>query len=219
MIAGLVLAAGSSDRMGEANKLLVPIAGKAMINHVVDSLLASSLDDVWVVSGYQSAQLKAQLATAAGSFHWLENTDYTQGLSTSLRCGLQALPSVVDAVMVVQADMPGLTTAHLELLLSAYRQQCPGDVENEQSEKHSAQIVAPFFQGRRGNPVIFPRLFFDDMQGVSGDQGARDIVKLNSDTLIRVAMPDDAVLVDVDTVDQLHQVRAHLEKEDPEREQ
>ena len=129
IVVGLLLAAGSSSRMGSANKLLQTIDTRPMIATIIAQLMKSSLDELWVVTGFQSdmiqplvEQLLNDDALVEGKkIHCVENTEFSQGLSTSLKCGVQALPSSVDAVMIVQADMPTLTAEHFDSLLSAYK--------------------------------------------------------------------------------------------------
>ena len=221
-VAGLLLAAGNSTRMGEANKLLQCVDAQPMLATVITELIKSSLDSVWVVTGFQADIITALIEqlvsnndfSAAKNVHCIENLDYLQGLSTSLKCGIQALPSSVEAVMIVQADMPTLTVAHFEKLLSAYHlsvaEKNSTSAKSEQGE--GRYIIAPYYRGRRGNPVIFSRHFFVALQTISGDRGARQLLKQWADQIIAVEMDDDAVLIDIDNAAQLQTARLGINK-------
>lgn len=212
MIAGLVLAAGSSTRMGSANKLLQSIDAQAMVSAVLMALLESSVDSLWVVTGFESDKVASLLEKlshdyglkAGKKIHCIENLDYSKGLSTSLKSGIQALPDCVEAVMIVQADMPMLTAAHFERLLAIYKKT------NHKLTSQHKKIIAPFYQQQRGNPIIFPRRFFNSLQTISGDQGARQLLKQWAEHIVAVEMTDDAVLFDVDTPAQLQTARMAL---------
>lgn len=216
MIAGLVLAAGSSKRMGSSNKLLQTMDAQPMVATVLTALLNSSVDSLWVVTGFQSDKVTSLLAKlsndyglkAGNKIHCIENPDYAQGLSTSLRCGIQALPASVEAVMIVQADMPMLSAAHFERLLAVYKKS------NHKLTSQHKKIIAPFYRQQRGNPIIFPRRFFNALQTISGDQGARQLLTQLAEHIVAVEMADDAVLIDVDTPAQLQATRRALGVED-----
>jgi len=184
-IAAMVLAAGQSRRMGKENKLLAPVDGRPMVAHVVDAVLASQAKPVAVVTGHDYAAVEAVLPK--GRYTLAHNPDYASGLSASLRRGLAALPEDIDGVLVCLGDMPRLTPAILNRLIAAF-----DPVEGR-------AICVPTWQGKRGNPVLFARRFFAEMQEVAGDTGARALIGDHAEVVCEVPMDDDAVLVDVDT--------------------
>ena len=183
-VAALVLAAGRSSRMGAANKLLAEFEGVPMALRAVNAALASRAASVTVVVGHEAAKVEALLA--GRKFNFVRNADFAQGMSTSLRAGLAALPPEAEAVVVLLADMPRITAAHIDQLIDAFDAQQPS-------------IVVPQRNGRRGNPILWPREFFPRMQMVSGDQGARGLLEANPQRIRAVAMDDDAIHGDVDT--------------------
>ncbi len=182
-VAALVLAAGRSTRMGGTNKLLAEVDGVPMLLRATNAALASRATSVTVVLGHEAEQAEALLAGRKISL--VRNADFAQGLSTSLRAGIQALPPDTDAAIVLLADMPRISAAHVDRLIDAFDARQPS-------------IVVPQHAGRRGNPILWPREFFAAMQAVSGDKGARDLLAEHA-ARIRTLEMDDAIHADVDT--------------------
>jgi molybdenum cofactor cytidylyltransferase len=183
-VAALVLAAGQSTRMG-SNKMMADIAGTPMIAHTVDAVLASTADPVVVVTGHQPERVREALAGRKVTF--AHNPRYADGLSTSLRAGLDALPADVDGVIVALGDMPGVAAVHLERLIAAF------------DPDTGASICVPSFNGKRGNPVLWSKAYFPEMRDIAGDVGARHLIGAHADEIKDVAMPDAGVLEDLDT--------------------
>jgi len=183
-IAALVLAAGQSRRMG-SNKLIADIAGEPMVARTVDAALASKASPVVVVTGHQSDRVRAALAGRKVIF--AHNERYAEGLSTSLRTGLDALPADIDGAIVCLGDMPSVTASHLDRLIAAF------------DPDGGAAICVPSFNGKRGNPVLWAKAYFPEMREVAGDVGARHLIGAHGDEIREVAMPDTGVLEDLDT--------------------
>ena len=183
-VAALVLAAGSGSRMGGGNKLLQPVGGVPMLRRVANAALASRCSSVRVVTGYAAADAEACLAGLDVGF--THNPDYPTGMASSLRCGLAALDAEVDAAVVLLADMPFIDGGHIDRLIDTFYPERPS-------------IVAPVKDGRRGNPVLWPRGFFAEMQAVEGDVGARELLRRHAEQVESVAFDDDAIFADIDT--------------------
>lgn len=193
-IAAIVLAAGQSRRMGKVNKLLVPVDGKPMVSHVVEALQASQARPLVVVTGHDYAAVEAVLTRRSGEGQALtltHNPDYASGLSSSLRRGLAALPEGVDGVLVCLGDMPRLTPAIVNRLIAAF------------NPREGRAICVPTWQGKRGNPVLFAKRFFAEMQEIAGDTGARALIGEHAEVVCEVPMDDNAVLLDIDTPEAL----------------
>ncbi|MEM7120791.1 MAG: molybdopterin-binding/glycosyltransferase family 2 protein [Pseudomonadota bacterium] len=192
-VTALVLAAGQSRRMGRDNKLLAPINGRAMIRHVAEAAVASQAHATIVVTGHEAEAVGDALDGL--DLTTTDNPDYAEGLSTSLRAGLEAAGDDCDGVIVCLGDMPGLTPALLNRLIAAF------------DPTEGRAIVLPTYRGKRGNPVLWGRRFFEAMRSVAGDVGARHLLGENEDLVVEVTADDDAVLVDIDTPEALQAAR------------
>jgi len=184
-IAALILAAGRSSRMGQENKLLMRIDGQSMIARVAGQIAQAGLDPCIAVTGHAHEAVRAALSQTSVSF--THNPDYAQGLSSSLRAGLQAVGGDVDGVLICLGDMPDVRAAHLQKLIAAF------------DPAEGRAICVPTFQGKRGNPVLFGAQFFAEMMAVVGDAGAKHLIGEHSELVCEVAMQDAAVLLDLDT--------------------
>jgi molybdenum cofactor cytidylyltransferase len=188
-IAAVVLAAGRSSRMGGPNKLLSDVIGGRMIARVVRSALGSSARPVIVVLGHDAAAVREALIGLPVTF--VDNPDHAQGLSTSLKAGIAALPDDSDAALVLLGDMPKVSSAHLDRLIAAF------------NPDEGREICVPTYRAKRGNPVLWARRFFAEMMALEGDTGARTLIGTHAEVVGEVEMGDDGVLIDVDTPDAL----------------
>jgi molybdenum cofactor cytidylyltransferase len=187
-VAAIVLAAGQGRRMGGANKLAATIAGRPLARIAADAALASSADPVVVVTGHEPDRVQASLAGLDVAF--VHNPDYAEGLSTSLRRGIAALPDDVDGAVVLLADMPSVDAATVDRLIAAFE------------PAGGALVVVPTFGGKRGNPVLWSRRLFPDLLTVTGDTGGRHLIGQHADAVAEVEV-GPAVAIDVDTPEAL----------------
>jgi len=183
-VAGLVLAAGSSTRMGDANKLLLEVGGEAMVRRVARTGREAGLDPVVVVTGHEAEEVAR--AVAGLGVDTVENARHVEGLSTSLAAGLAALPQGLDAAMVLLGDMPFVRPETVQALVAAHRPEA------------GASICVPVHQGKRGNPVLWARRHWPRMQAVEGDRGARALLLERAGEVVEVEVDDPGVLRDVD---------------------
>lgn len=192
-IAAVVLAAGRSTRMGGANKLLETIDGQALVRRSVEAAVASQAAPVIVVIGHMADEVKAVLEGLPVMF--VDNPDFAEGLSTSLKAGIAAVPASCAGAVVCLGDMPGVDAALMDRLLMA------------RGEADTAWVVVPLADGRRGNPVVWSARLFGELMAVSGDIGARHVIAAHPDAVIEVELAGDGALVDVDTPQMLALVR------------
>jgi len=197
-IAAIVLGAGRSSRMGGPNKLLEKIAGRPLVRIVVDAALASKARPVIVVTGHQHERVEAALAGLPVRF--AHNPDFADGLGTSLRTGIVALPADVDGAIVCLGDMPQVDASLIDRLVGAF------------DPDRGALVVVPTIDGKRGNPVVWSRRFFNDLMAVEGDVGARYLIGKYAEAVAEVPLTGTAALTDVDTPEALEAVKAELEK-------
>ncbi|MEE8532192.1 MAG: molybdopterin-binding/glycosyltransferase family 2 protein [Alphaproteobacteria bacterium] len=192
-IAALVLAAGRSRRMGKANKLLSEIGGEPMVARVVRAAVDSRAEPVVVVTGHEAAKVRAALSGHDVAF--ADNPDYAQGLSTSLAAGLAALAADIDGAVVCLGDMPRIDAGLIDRLIEAF---APED---------GRTICVPTHGGKRGNPVLWARRYFAEIEAIAGDVGARHLIGEHADAVCEVAVEDDAALIDIDTPAELAEAK------------
>ena len=197
-IAAVVLAAGRSTRMGGPNKLLAEIRGRPLVRIVVDEAVASHAKPVIVVVGHERGEVAKALAGLPVQF--VHNPDFAQGLGTSLKAGIAAVPAEADGAIVCLADMPQVDASLLNRLIAAF------------DPDRGALIVMPTAEGRRGNPVLWSRRFFPDLMAIEGDVGARHFIGRYSEAAVEVPLEGKAALVDVDTPEALIGVKAAIEE-------
>jgi molybdenum cofactor cytidylyltransferase len=195
-IAGLLLAAGRSTRMGGPNKLLEEINGKPLVRIATEHVLASRARPVIVVIGHQKERVERALAGLPVTF--VHNPDFAEGLSTSLKAGIAAVPTEADGAVVCLGDMPQVSASLIDKLIAAF------------DPERGALVAIPTLGGKRGNPVLWSRRFFSDLMAVEGDVGARHLIGGYGEAVVEVPVEDAAALTDVDTPAALTAVRAAL---------
>ena len=187
-VAAVVLAAGRSTRAGKTNKLTAPVAGVPMVARVVDAVLASRARPVVVVTGFEADEVRAALAGRDVTF--VDNPEFADGISTSIRTGVAALPRDAAAALVCLGDMPALDAGDIDRLIAAY---------DAAGNDRDTAICVPVAGGRRGNPVLFAKSCFADLQALSGDSGARDFIAAHREWVREVAVEGAGTLTDLDT--------------------
>ncbi len=204
--AAIILAAGSSSRMGGGrHKLLLPIDERPVLAHVIVASLDSQARPILVVLGYQSDQVRAHIKhyTNHDQLVIVENAHYQQGMSSSLRIGIQTLlapgyrneyPSYqIDSALIVLGDQPLITSKIIDALIATYRAT-------------GKAIVAPLYQGRRGSPVLFDKSLFPELIEVTGDEGGRSVLERHRDEVELLEVGDAQARYDVDTWEAYEQV-------------
>tara|TARA_Y100001970_G_scaffold69563_1_gene88703 strand:+ start:1100 stop:2725 length:1626 start_codon:yes stop_codon:yes gene_type:complete len=191
-IVGLVLAAGSSKRMGDTNKLIAEVKGKPMLNHILDALRSTNLQDVLVVTGYQNRKVEEVIENKKAKI--IYNPDHKKGLSSSLKKGLDALPKNTDGILVCLGDMPLITAQIIEKLILSF-----DPVEGR-------SICIPVVGRKRGNPVLWSSKFFPEIKKISGDIGAKTLLDTYSDEVYEVPINQDEILIDIDTPESLDSI-------------
>jgi molybdenum cofactor cytidylyltransferase len=197
-VAALVLAAGRSTRMGAVNKMLAEIGGKPLVRIAAEQAVASHAHPVIVVTGHEREKVEAALNGLPVRF--VHNADYAEGLGTSLKAGIAAVPEEADAVVVCLGDMPQVDAALINRLIAAF------------DPERGALVVVPSIDGRRGNPVVWSHRFFHDLMAIQGDVGARHLIGNYAEVVVEVPVAGEAALTDVDTPESLLAVKAEIER-------
>lgn len=188
----VVLAAGASRRMGPENKLLSKIGGPPLVRLAVQAAVDSAANEVIVVTGHEAETIRAALTGLEVRF--VHNPDYDNGLSTSLGAGIEAVGADHSAAVVVLADMPRVTTGIIDALIESFHAE------------GGTAICRPVSGGKPGNPVLWPRAFFPEINKIQGDTGARALLKIYSDKVLGVDVGGDGIFIDIDTPEDLNSV-------------
>lgn len=187
-ICAVVLAAGTSSRMGSLKQLL-PLDGEQLLGSVVRKVLNNEFTDVYTVLGYEAEQIKAVLDIPDENHHWLVNENYRYGQSTSIKAALQHIMEEYNHVMIFLGDMPFIKDETVETVKNSGRARCTGT---------DPFIVRPIHQGIAGHPVFIGNIDQDIVTQLDGDSGFKSVKKLF--TFSELVETDDAgVNFDVDT--------------------
>jgi molybdenum cofactor cytidylyltransferase len=184
MISAILLAAGESKRMGRP-KLLLKWGPYTIIEKSVDTLLASKIDELIVVLGYQAQTILKTLGTR--KLKAVTNPHYRMGMSTSIRRGLGLVSPTCEAILVALADQPFIERDLIDHLIDTYRKNPHG-------------IVLPSYRGERGHPVILNRLRYQGaMESLTGDGGCKPILNRHPADILEVTVESEAVVTDIDS--------------------
>lgn len=175
-VAAIVLAAGSSRRMG-TNKLLLPLEGEPLVRRTVRRCLAAGFDRVVVVLGHEPARVRAALEGL--SCEVVENADHARGVGTSIRAGVGAVADAVDAVVIVLGDMPYVTTDMLRTVASWYRATRP-------------PVVVSEYGGVQAPPTLYDRALFERLLAIPDDSGGKAVAQQMAGLRVTVAFPESA---------------------------
>ena len=181
-VAGIVLAAGASRRLGQPKQLL-DWKGKPLLRHIAEIALRSGLDPVIVVCGAAAAEIAPTLEGLAVQV--VRNEAWQSGQSTSIRAGVNALPQAAGAAVFFLSDQPNIPPALVRALVETH-------------QREMADIVAPLIDGQRGNPALFDRRLFDDLTRLQGDVGGREL--FSRYPVSWVPWLDRRPLADIDTL-------------------
>jgi molybdenum cofactor cytidylyltransferase len=193
-VAAIILAAGRSTRMGGPNKLLAELSGKPLVRIVAEQAIASKAKDVIVVTGHQ-AQLVEQ-ALAGLKLKFVRNLDFVQGLATSVKAGIAAVSEQADGAVICLGDMPMISSQLVDHLIDAF------------APDRGNLIAVPVSGGRRGNPVLWSRRFFNELMTLDGDIGARHLIAKHNEAVAEVPVEGDGAFLDIDTPQGLEAARS-----------
>lgn len=186
-VAVVLLAAGLSRRMGEANKLLIDIDGEPLVRRTAKAYLAGAM--VHVVLGYEAKRIEAALEGLPVTF--VENPDYAEGQPSSVRVGVQSVPGAYDVMLIAPADQAALTMDDIARFIGAFAQ----------SDRR--RILIPFFRGARGNPVAFPAALLAEGRAQGIEVASRGFIDSHPDLTTRYEAPNDHFVTDIDTPEDL----------------
>jgi molybdenum cofactor cytidylyltransferase len=182
--------------MGERHKLLLPVGDKPAIRHTVERILGAGPQEVVVVTGHRQREVAAALADLPVTLQ--SNPRYEEGQMTSAAIGTGALARATDAVMMCLGDMVLLTAADYASLVTAYL------------EKTDRSIVIPYFDGQRGNPILFAASYVHEVAMGERHIGCKKLANQYPDDVFRYEVDHDRYTADMDTPDDYAHALARL---------
>ncbi len=192
-VTAVILAAGRSTRMGGPNKLLADLGGKPLVRIVTEQALASKAKRVIVVTGHQAELVENALAGLDVKF--VRNPDFALGLASSVKAGVSAIPADADGAVICLGDMPMISAQLIDHLIDAF------------APDRGNLIAVPVSDGRRGNPVLWSRRFFNELMTLDGDVGARHLIAKHRDAVAEVPVDGFGAFLDIDTPQALEAAR------------
>ena len=183
-ISATILAAGSSQRMGD-NKLLLPFQDDTLINIVCKTIIDSYLKPVFVVTGFENKKVLESLPKSIDKIVY--NEDWSRGMATSINKAISSLPNNIDGNMIVLGDMPLVTVKTINKLHQVFL------------NNNGNKIIYADYLGKQANPVIFPKRFFDEILHLNGDEGCKKIIENNRKSSVDVSIDSSEVIFDCDT--------------------
>lgn len=190
MIAGIVLAAGLSRRMGRA-KLLLDWGGRPVIRRAVEQVRAGGVGELIIVLGHAAEAIREALAGLPIRF--VQNPDPEAGQGSSIACGVSAVTPDSEAALIALGDQPSLPPEVIPRLIQTFRQT-------------GNAIVTPVYRGVQATPVLFGSAVFSELRALSGDRGARAVVEKDPARVALVPL-DLTVPPDLDTPEDYERLR------------
>lgn len=182
MISAILLAAGESRRMGQFKQLL-PLGDKSFVEHCVDNLLASRVDEVTIVTGHREFEVRRAVGDRPVRF--VHNADYRSGMASSIKCGVRSLSEKARAVVLALVDQPQIGSDVIDLVIEAY-------------DKEPALIVIPAYRGKTGHPILLDLSLKEEILRFDPEQGLRQVVRAHRNLITRVEMTSRSILEDFD---------------------
>ncbi len=193
-VAGVVLAAGLSSRMG-LNKMLLELGGRTLVRRAVTTAFSAGLDPVLVVLGHESDRVRAELSGLP--YTAVLNSDYARGMNTSLRAGIAALPDDAAGAVVLLGDMPLVEASMVRALLTAFRRSGP-----TLALSSYGGVVAP--------PILYGRALFPDLRALEAESCGKSVVRSHRAEAVELQWPPER-LTDLDSPEDVERIRARLE--------
>ncbi|HEX9511147.1 MAG TPA: nucleotidyltransferase family protein [Puia sp.] len=185
MLSAIVLAAGSSRRMENKNKLLLPYKGKTVLAHTIGNILSAGIGEVIVVTGFEAEKVQESIRHL--SVRFVHNPQHETGMTGSIQAGVRAATG--NGYMICLSDMVLITPEEYRLLAAAFEYRRPED---------PGCICLPEYQGEKGNPVIFSSFYREALLQHPEKEGCKGIVRSHPEHQYRVSMPSGNILIDMD---------------------
>ena len=202
MISAIILAAGESKRMGKINKLLLPLGEKTMVEHIVASFVASNADEIIVVLGHESEKIRSVLQTYP--IKLIENLDYRQGMTTSIKSGIRGSSTNVSGYLICLSDLALLSPAEINYVIDRFLVNTDPTIPI---------IATPVFEGRRGHPIIYSTHFRDEILSHPHMNGGKQIIQDNADKILKIEMRTDHIYADIDDLNDYETLKVRFKSQ------
>jgi len=183
MISAILLAAGQSKRMNGENKLCKKFRGIPLIEHSVKNILSSAIDEIIIVLGYEKEILE-NIIQKNNKIKFAFNKNFESGMASSIKVGLNHLSNKTDAFFICLGDMPMVNKNVYNKLIM---------------QRKNKNIIAPTFNGVRGNPILFSKLMKKKIMKVEGDVGAKKLLEINKSNILYFEIDDSSINKDFNT--------------------
>jgi molybdenum cofactor cytidylyltransferase len=193
-VAGVVLAAGLSTRMG-TNKMLLELGGRTLVRRAVTTALSAGLDPVFAVLGYESERVRSELSDLP--YTPVLNADYAIGMNSSLRAGIAAVPEDAGGAMVLLGDMPLVEASMVRALLTAFR-------------RGGRPLAISTYDGVVAPPILYGRSLFSELRALDAHSCGKRVIRQHRAEAVELSWPPET-LTDLDSPDDVERVRARLE--------
>jgi molybdenum cofactor cytidylyltransferase len=204
LVSAIILAAGTSTRMGRAKQLL-PLDGTTVLARTIENVRSAGLVEMVLVLGASAKTIRRQLPPSLlDGLKVVVNQAYGEGMASSLREGLSALDPQTGAALIILGDQPFIQPLTLHQIMAGYH-------------RSGAQIVIPTHQGKRGNPVLLSRPVFSEVMALQGDTGCRAIFPNHLDAILKVEVEDPGILLDIDNQDDYDRLKLGIREQHPPR--
>ena len=193
MISAILLAAGESSRMKGENKLSKKIDGIPIIKYAVKNILGSSVDEIIIVLGHEKSIIE-NIIDKNKKIKFIYNENYKNGMSSSIKKGLNNINKKSEAFFICLGDMPNVNqNIYNKLIKSRY------NYNKKFSSEQKKEIVVPTFEEKNGNPILFSKFMTKQILNINGDVGAKEILEFNKNKILYVPIRNSGITLDFDT--------------------
>lgn len=193
MIWAIILAAGESKRMGRP-KLLLPFGEKTVIETIIENAIASNVETTLVVLGSDAKKITEKIKDYPVKIS--VNSNFREGMLSSIQCGFEALPEKAHAALIILGDQPSIPRVIINRLIDAYKQTGKG-------------IVLPVYRRKRGHPTLVDMKYRDEVKCLDPDIGLRSLIHNHTEDILEIEVNTPSILSDIDTIEDYNEQMKH----------
>jgi len=193
MISAILLAAGESKRMEGENKLIKEINGIPLIQHAIKNVLGSAIDELIIILGHEKSLIE-NIITKNKKIKFIYNENYKNGISSSIKIGLNHISKNSEAFFICLGDMPNVNqNIYNKLIKSRY------NYNKKLISDRKKEIIIPVFEEKEGNPILFSKFMREKIMNIDGDYGAKKIIEESKNKILYVPIKSNGITLDFDT--------------------